>query len=251
MRKREVKARTVPRRPCTLCMHGDGELSSVGHRAPALGPAALRCQVTHSSGRFSKYPMNTCTSEAFTVTRSLRFGVSVTKTQLKHLFKFGLAQLFEWMIKIELSSQGTIPSSPTPCHYSQGKKSLVQNQPFLSLQLLTKCNKCTNHSQPHHAQRDYHRILNHSGVPLSSHVLKAMLKTQVRLWGGGCRTAAWAQPARARPPPGAHTRSRCPASRLFETQVVSTSKAWCFSLFSISYSCHKKKKVCPEKQFCP
>lgn len=48
--------------------------------------------------------MNTCTSEAFTVTRSLRFGVSVTKTQLKHLFKFGLAQLFEWMIKIELSS---------------------------------------------------------------------------------------------------------------------------------------------------
>lgn len=39
------------------------------------------------------------------VTRSLNFRSQQLKLNLKHLlFKFGLAQLFEWMIKIKLSS---------------------------------------------------------------------------------------------------------------------------------------------------
>lgn len=106
MRKREVKARTLPRRHCAFCMQT--RMMRCAASAAGLG-LGLRDQLLSDVRLFIREVFKVSYEHVhvggiYKVTRSLRFSVSVTKTQLIHLFKVGLAQLFERMIKIELSS---------------------------------------------------------------------------------------------------------------------------------------------------
>lgn len=110
MRKREVKARTLPRCHCAFCMQT--RMTRCAASAAGLGLGLrlrLRDQLLSDVRLFIREVFKVSYEHVhvggiYKVTRSLRFSVSVTKTQLIHLFKVGLAQLFERMIKIELSS---------------------------------------------------------------------------------------------------------------------------------------------------
>lgn len=110
MRKREVKARTLPRCHCAFCMQTRMMRCAASAARLGLGlRLRLRDQLLSDVRLFIREVFKVSYEHVhvggiYKVTRSLRFSVSVTKTQLIHLFKVGLAQLFERMIKIELSS---------------------------------------------------------------------------------------------------------------------------------------------------
>lgn len=114
MRKREVKARTLPRCHCAFCMQTRMMRCAASAAGLGLGLGLglrlrLRDQLLSDVRLFIREVFKVSYEHVhvggiYKVTRSLRFSVSVTKTQLIHLFKVGLAQLFERMIKIELSS---------------------------------------------------------------------------------------------------------------------------------------------------
>lgn len=114
MRKREFKARTLPRCHCAFCMQTRMMRCAASAAGLGLGLGLglrlrLRDQLLSDVRLFIREVFKVSYEHVhvggiYKVTRSLRFSVSVTKTQLIHLFKVGLAQLFERMIKIELSS---------------------------------------------------------------------------------------------------------------------------------------------------